>query len=194
MPRSGRLRGFIQEYNESEKTDKLSFIPPFFILILEIILITHAILENNIFVIWLTLILVIISIIEIFFVSREIHEHYNRNSFDRELTIRLDDFIIEKNENNVQQIVEKFIDLHPNYDEYRNEIYHISCQIMETHKKELWEKTLELRLKKFISKNSEIPIREVIDNFIDKYPEYETDPARVYPLAAILIEKYSKNL
>jgi hypothetical protein len=65
---------------------------------------------------------------------------------------------------------------------------------METHKKELWEKTLELRLKKFISKNSEIPIREVIDNFIDKYPEYETDPARVYPLAAILIEKYCKNL
>ena len=194
MPRSVRLRSFIKEYNESEKTDKLSFIPPFFILILEIILITHAIIENNIFVIWLTLILVIISIIEILFVSREIHEHYNKNSFDRELTIRLDDFIMEKHENNVQQIVEKFIELHPNYEEYRNEIYHISCQIMETHKKEIWEKTLELKLKKFISKNSDTPIKQIIDNFIEKNPEYKSDPDKVYPLAAHFIEKYSKNL
>jgi hypothetical protein len=193
MPRTGRLRDFIKEYNESQKTDKLSFIPPFFILILEIILITHAIIENNEFVIWLTLILLIISIIEIIFVTREIHEHYQSNNFDRELTIRLDDFIIEKNEKNVQTIVEKFIDLHPNYEIYRNEIYHISCQIMETHKKELWEKTLNLRLKKFISKNPKKPVRNIIDNFVEKFPEYRKDPGRIYPIAASIIEKYSKN-
>jgi hypothetical protein len=137
MPRCGRFRRFIKEYNESQKTDKISFIPPFFILILEIILITHALIENNIFVIWLTSILVIISIIEIIFVTREIHEHYQSSNFDRELTIRLDDFIIGKNEKNVKNIVEKFIDKNPNYEKYRNEIYRISCQIMETHKKEL---------------------------------------------------------
>jgi len=193
MPRSGRLRRFIKEYNESQKTDKISFIPPFFILILEIILITHAIIENNVFVIWLTLILVIISIIEIIFVAREIHEHYQSNNFDRELTIRLDDFIIEKNEKNVQTMVEKFIDVHPNYEIYRNEIYHIACQIMETHKKELWEKTLELRLKKYVLKNSDYSMKEIMDNFMEKFPEYKKDPGRVYPLAAQMIEKYSKN-
>ena len=193
MPRTGRFRRFIKEYNESQKTDKISFIPPFFILILEIILITHAIIENNVFVIWLTLILVIISIIEIIFVAREIHEHYQSNNFDRELTIRLDDFIIEKNEKNVQTMVEKFIDVHPNYEIYRNEIYHIACQIMETHKKELWEKTLELRLKKYILKNSNYSMKEIMDNFMEKFPEYKKDPGRVYPLAAQMIEKYSKN-
>ena len=193
MPRTGRFRRFIKEYNESQKTDKISFIPPFFILILEIILITHAIIENNVFVIWLTLILVIISIIEIIFVAREIHEHYQSNNFDRELTIRLDDFIIEKNEKNVQTIVEKFIDVHPNYEIYRNEIYHIACQIMETHKKELWEKTLELRLKKYVLKNSNYSMKEIMDNFMEKFPEYNKDPGRVYPLAAQMIEKYSKN-
>ena len=193
MPRTGRFRRFIKEYNESQKTDKISFIPPFFILILEIILITHAIIENNVFVIWLTLILVIISIIEIIFVAREIHEHYQSNNFDRELTIRLDDFIIEKNEKNVQTIVEKFIDVHPNYEIYRNEIYHIACQIMETHKKELWEKTLELRLKKYVLKNSNYSMKEIMDNFMEKFPEYKKDPGRVYPLAALMIEKYSKN-
>ena len=88
MPRSGRLQRFIKEYNESQKTDKLSFIPPFFILILETILITHAIIENNVFVIWLTFVLLIISIIEIIFVGREINEHYQCSTFDRELTIR----------------------------------------------------------------------------------------------------------
>jgi hypothetical protein len=194
MPRTGRLRNFIKEFNESQKTDKLSFIPPFFILVLEIILITHAIIEKNEFVIWLTLILVIISIIEIIFVTREIHEHYQSNNFDRELTIRLDDFIIEKNEKNVQAIVEKFIDLHPNYEIYRNEIYHISCQIMETHKKELWEKTLDIRLKKFISKNPKKSVREIIENFLEKFPEYKKDPGKIYPIAATLIERYSKNL
>ncbi len=193
MPRCRRLRSFIREYNESQKTDKISFLPPFFILILEIILITHAFIENNTFVIWLTFILVIISIIEIIFVTREIHQHYQRNNFDRELTIRLDDFIIGKNEKNVQNIVEKFINLYPNYKNSRNEIYRISCQIMETHKKELWENTLEVRLKKFISINSKIPMREIIDKFIDKFPEYKKDPGRVYPLAAQIIEKYSKN-
>ncbi|MEE8565635.1 MAG: hypothetical protein V3S79_04510 [Candidatus Thermoplasmatota archaeon] len=193
MPRTGRFRRFIKEYNESQKTDKISFIPPFFILILEIILITHAIIENNVFVIWLTLILVIISIIEIIFVAREIHEHYQSNNFDRELTIRLDDFIIEKNEKNVQTIVEKFIDVHPNYKIYRNEIYHIACQIMETHKKELWEKTLELRLKKYVLKDSNYSMKEIMDNFMEKFPEYKKDPGRVYPLAAQMIEKYSKN-
>ena len=193
MPRCGRLRSFIKEYSESQKTDKLSFIPPFIILIIEIILIIVAIIENDVIVIWLTFILVIISIIEIIFVTREIHDHYQRNNFDRELTIRLDDFIIEKNERNVKNLVEKFIDLHPSYNEYRNEIYHIACQIMETHKIELWENTLEIRLKKFIKKSSNKSIREIIDQFIEKYPEYKKDPGKVYPLAAQMIDKYSKN-
>jgi hypothetical protein len=193
MPRCGRFRRFIKEYNESQKTDKISFIPPFFIFILEIILITHALIENNIFVIWLTSILLIISLIEIIFVTREIHEHYQSSNFDRELTIRLDDFIIGKNEKNVKNIVEKFIDKNPNYEQYRNEIYRISCQIMETHKKELWEKTLENRLKKFITNNINLPIREIIDNFVEKFPEYKKDPGRVYPLAAKMIQRYSKK-
>lgn len=193
MPRTGRFRRFIKEYSESQKTDKISFIPPFFILILEIILITHALVENNIFVIWLTLILLIISIIEIIFVAREIHEHYQSSNFDRELTIRLDDFIIKKNEKNVQKIVEIFINEHPNYETNRNEIYHIACQIMETHKNELWEKTLEIRLKKYVLKNSNYSMREIFDNFVDKFPEYKKDPGRVYPLVAKMIEKYTKN-
>jgi hypothetical protein len=190
MPRSQRLRNFINECNESPKLEKMSFIPPFFILALEFILITHAILNGNLFVIIITSILVIISFIEIIFVSREIHQHYKRINFDREMTIRLDDFIIEKNEKNVKKIVEEFINEHPNYITYRNEIYHVACQIMETHKEEMWERTLDTRLKKYIKKNKKEKFRTLIENFIEKYPEYKKNPGKVYPLAAQMIEKY----
>jgi hypothetical protein len=189
MPRSNRLRYFIKEYSESSRTDKLSFIPPFFILALEIILIYHAICFYDTFIILLTLTLVFISLIEIILVGKEIHEHYQRNVFDREMTIRLDDFILEKNEKNVQKIVEEFIQKNPSYITYRNEIYHIACQIMETHKEELWEKTLNSRLRKLIHNNKDYTIKEIIDKFIEKYPEYKKYPGKVYPLAAQMIER-----
>ena len=67
MPRSGRLRSFIREYEESPRLEKYSFIPPFFILALEIILIIHAIIVWEIYVIILTSILLVISIIELKF-------------------------------------------------------------------------------------------------------------------------------
>ena len=120
MPRSGRLRSFIKEYEESPRLEKMSFIPPFIILALEIILIIHATIVQEIYVVFLTTILLIISIIEIILVSLEIHEHYSKSNFDRVLTIRLDDFVMEKKEKNVKKIVSEFIDLHPEYNTHRN--------------------------------------------------------------------------
>ena len=139
MPRCGRLRNVIQEYNESPKAKKLSFVVPFLILALEIILITHSMLYQEFFVMTLTMVLLAISIIEIALVSTEMHEEYVKSNFDRILTIKLDDFITEKKEKNVKRIVTGFIEKHPEYRVKRNEIYHIICQILETHKKELTE-------------------------------------------------------
>ena len=109
MPRCGRIRSFIREYRGSPRTEKISFIPPFFILALELILLIHAISLNEIFVIFLTSILLIISTIEMVIVSYEIHEHYSKINFDKKLTIRLDDFITEKKEKNVKIIVSEFL-------------------------------------------------------------------------------------
>lgn len=133
MPRCGRIRNFIREYRESPKTEKVSFIPPFLILAIEIILIIHAFLLNEMFVIVLTFVLLIISTIEIVIVSYEIHEHYLKINFDKKLTIRLDDFITEKKEKNVKKIVTDFINLYTEYEKHRNEIYHTTCQILEAH-------------------------------------------------------------
>lgn len=193
MPRSGRLRSFIKEYSESPRVEKISFIPPFIILTIEIILIAHAIAIGESYVIMLTSILVIVSAIEIILVAGEIHDHYRKNNFGRELIIRLDDFIIDKNKKNVQRIVEQFIDIHPNYGIHRNEIYRIACQIMETHKEELWERTLDARLKICIKKSKNQNLRGIIENFVEKYPEYKRNPEKVYQLAAQMIEKYTKH-
>ena len=182
MPRSGRLRTFIREYHESPRFEKLSFIPPFLILFVESVLLVHAFTIDvpDIMVVELTMILLIISIVEIIFVSAEIHEHYQRNNFDRILTIRLDDFILENKKKNVKELVEEFIETHPKYSKHRSEIYHITCQIMETHKEEAWEKALDDKLKKIIKKRKKMNVDEILKVFIKKYPVYKKYRAKVY--------------
>ena len=124
MPRSGRLRGYIREVVASPRFEKLSFIPPFLVLIVEIILLRHALIINVTYVIELTIILLILSIIEILFVAEEIHEHYVSGVFDRVLTIRLDDFITERKTRNVKHLVEEFIGLYPIYN--NQELSHVN--------------------------------------------------------------------
>lgn len=96
MPRCGRLRSLLTEYNESPRAEKLSFVLPFLILTLELILLTHALIEKTMFVLILISILLTISIFEIILVSIEMHEEYLQKNYDKILTIKLDDFITEK--------------------------------------------------------------------------------------------------
>jgi len=180
MPRSGRLRRFISEYSESPRTRKMSFIPPFLILVVEIILIFHALSLNEMFVISLTLILLIISIIETMLVSKEIHEEYTRSNYDRILTIKLDDFITKTKEKNVKSIIEKFISEYPDYRSDRNEIYHTTCQILETHKKEKIEKKLTEDLNKYAKKNKRMNVDELVKSFVKKHPKYKNYRSEIY--------------
>ena len=193
MPRSGRLRNFIREYKECPRTERISFIPPFFILAIETILIIHAILLNEMFVIILTAILLIISTIETIIVSYEIHEHYTKINFDKKLTIRLDDFITEKKEKNVKKIVPDFIKHYPEYEKHRDEIYHTTCQILETHKEEEIEKELYGKIIKFIGKKKKLTVDNIVKSFIEKYPKYKKYRGEIYVLSAqILSDNFKK--
>ncbi len=182
MPRSGRLRTFIREYKESPKTEKFSFIPPFLILIVEAILLIHALTIDvpDIMVVELTAILLVISIIEILLVSREIHEHYTKNNFDKVLTIKLDDFITETRQKNVKKIVTDFIEENPKYNSKRNEIYHTACQILETHYEEEIEKELTKKLKRFVKQNKDLNVDEIVENFAKSYPQYKRYRSEIY--------------
>ncbi len=193
MPRSGRLRNFIREYKESPRTERISFIPPFLILTIETILIIHAILLNEIFVIFLTSILLIISTIEIVIVSYEIHEHYTKINFDKILTIRLDDFITEKKEKNVKKIVTDFIKQYSGYEKHRNEIYHTTCQILETHKKVAIEKEVENKLRKFIKKRKKANVDEIVKSFVNKYPKYINYKSGIYIKTCQIVASYNKK-
>jgi hypothetical protein len=192
MPRSGRLRNFICEYKESPRTEKISFIPPFFILALELILLIHAISLNEMFVILLTSILLIISTIEMVIVSYEIHEHYTKINFDKKLTIRLDDFITERNEKNVKIIVNDFINQYREYEKHRDDIYHTTCQILETHKEEEIEKKLTEALNKFISKKKITMVDDAVNSFIKKYPKYIKYRGEIYIISAKILAKNSR--
>ena len=63
---------------------------------------------DEFFVIVLTGFLFIVSVIEILMITREMHEHRRQTTFERELAIRLDDFIIERHMDNVSNIVADF--------------------------------------------------------------------------------------
>jgi len=191
MPRSGRLRSFIKEYKESPRFEKISFIPPFLILIVEFILIEHELTTENpdIMVIELTAILLIISIVEIVFVVQEMHQHYARSNFDRTITIRLDDFIRKNKKGNVQQLVADFTECNPEYYTHRNEIYHIACQIMQSHKDEEIEKNIDETLKSFLKKNKKKTVDDIIREYIKKYPKHKKYKIEIYEK----ICKYKKN-
>jgi len=182
MPRSGRLRTFIREYRESPRFDKLSFMPPFLILIVEGVLLAHAVTIKapDIMVVELTLILLAISIIEIIFVFGEMHEHYTQTNFDRVLTIKLDDFITECKFKNVKKIVEEFIEQNSEYRAKRNEIYHTTCQILETHEEKELDKHLTDDLSKYIKKNRKMNVDEIVASFVEKYPKYKNYRIQVY--------------
>lgn len=180
MPRSGRLRTFIREYKESPRIEKMSFFPPFLILALEVILIIHAYIVDEIYVIILTFILLVISSVEIILVSAEMHEHYISSNFNKILTIRLDDFITESNEENVKKIVADFTDQHPEYEKHRNEIYHTTCQILETHKEEAIEKEITEKLKKFMKRKKKANVDDIVKTFVDKFPKYKRHIDTVY--------------
>jgi len=182
MPRSGRMRNFIKEYKESPKFEKLSFIPPFLILIVELILLIHALSIDvpNIIVVELTTILLIISIIEIIFVTKEIHEHYLKTTSDRILTIRLDEFIMRNKKKNIKRLVEEFIEQYPTYRNIRDEVYHISCQILQTNKEEQAEQIFNQALLPFFKKNKDKNVDEILKGFIKKYPKYKKYSGEAY--------------
>lgn len=180
MPRSGRLRSFIKECKESPKVERISFLPPFLILALELILIAHAISIMETFVIILTSILVVISIIELILVSMEIHEHYQITNFDKILTIRLDDFITEKKVKNVKKIVADFLQNYPEYERHRNEIYHTTCQILETHKEEELEKEIYNKLDVFFKKMEKENVDDIVESFVSKFPKYKPYRIDIY--------------
>lgn len=180
MPRSGRLRTFIKEYRESPRTERVSFIPPFLILALEVILIAHAISIMDSYVIVLTSVLVVISVIEMILVTLEIHEHYQCANFDKVLTIKLDDFITEKKGKNVKKIITDFLDFYPEYEKHRNEIYHTTCQILETHREEAIEKEIYKKLNTLIKRKKKATVDEIVETFVKKYPKYKPYRIEIY--------------
>ena len=193
MPRSGRLRNYIKEIAESQTVEKLSFFPPFLILLVEIILLIHAFQIQVLYVIQLTIILVVLSVIEIILVMTEMHEHYKQTNFDRILTIKLDDFILDHKFKNVKVVCNKFLDEHTEYCNERNEVYHIACQILETHKEELWEHYLAKDLHRFIKSTKDSSVDDILKAFIKKYDKYKNDPAKVYQQICEILDIKKRN-
>jgi hypothetical protein len=188
MVRLGKCRGIIREIAESPSIEKLSFILPFFVIVIDILIIEHAIREHlPPYIIGLTSLLFILSLIEIAVVLDEIHEHYSKTNFQRILTIKLDDFIIKKKKRSVKRALEDFIQEHPEYTRNRHEVYHLVCSIMETHKEKIFEETLKTKLEQFIRISKKKDVDSIMKAFMRSHPEYKGHPGMVYKFACQIL-------
>lgn len=135
MVRCSRLRCFLREVAKSPFFEKLSFSLPFLVITIDIIILEHAIRIQESYIIACTLFLFFLSLFEIIIVSSELHRNYQRSNFEKILTIKLDDFIDGKKVYNIKTLIEDFLTLNPEYRTHRNDVYQITCQILETHDK-----------------------------------------------------------
>ena len=146
MARCSRTRSFLMEVVKSPFVEKLSFILPFFVITIDIIILEHAIRIQEIYIIICSLFLFFLSLFEITAVSSELHKNYQKSNFEKRLTIKLDNFIEEKKGHNIKKIVEDFIANNPKYAIYRNDVYQITCQILETRNEDTLEKIVDENL------------------------------------------------
>jgi hypothetical protein len=131
------------EVAKSPFIEKLSFILPFFVITIDIIILEHAIRIQETYIIVCSLFLFLLSLFEITAVSSELHRNYQKSNLEKRLTIKLDKFIEEKKGHNIKNIVEDFIVNNPKYAIYRNDVYQITCQILETRNEDIIEKILD---------------------------------------------------
>jgi len=131
MARYSKLRKFLTEIAGSPSIEKISLILPFIILGIDIHILQYSLFRKDFEIVLPATILLALSIIEIIVVIDEIHVTARKMNMERELTIRLEKFIFDNPKLNVKEVVNKFMEKHPEYKDLRKDIYHITCQIFQ---------------------------------------------------------------
>jgi len=131
MARYSKLRKFLTEIAGSPLIEKISLILPFIILGIDIHILQYSLFRKDFEIVLPATILLALSIIEIIVVIDEIHVTARKMNMERELTIRLEKFIFDNPKLNVKEVVNKFMEKHPEYKDLRKDIYHITCQIFQ---------------------------------------------------------------
>jgi len=143
MVRCSRTRNFLKEVAKSPFVEKMSFILPFLVIAVDIVILEHAIRIQETYIIFLTSFLFTLSLFELVFVSSELHKNYQKSIFEKTLIKKLDEFIVEKRGFNIKKIVEDFIEINPEYAAHRNDVYELTCQLLDTYEKDLVEKIID---------------------------------------------------
>ncbi|HEC72116.1 MAG TPA: hypothetical protein ENI36_00765 [Thermoplasmatales archaeon] len=131
MARYSKLRKFLTEIAGSPLVEKISLILPFIILGIDIHILQYSLFRKDFEIVLPATILLALSIVEIIVVIDEIHVTARKMNMERELTIKLEKFIFDNPKLNVKEIVNKFVEKHPEYKDLRKDIYHITCQIFQ---------------------------------------------------------------
>ncbi|MCD6468750.1 MAG: hypothetical protein J7L32_05535 [Thermoplasmata archaeon] len=135
MPRYRWLKKRLKEISESTSVEKTLLILPFFILFLDLYLLTHAVYIRDIYVIIPALILFIFSLAEIIVAFDEMHERTVENILDRRLASKVRSIIRESNEKlTVKNVMRNSLEKYPELEKHKKRLYHLVCQILPEYK------------------------------------------------------------
>lgn len=193
MLRLSRIHQNISNICTEERFEQISIILPLIILIVEIVLIVHALDIQEAYVIALTTFLLVVSIIELILVTKEVTDQKSKRNFDSTLTIRLDDFINKTKNSNVKDIMNTFIEKYPIYRNHRVDIYKLCCKILQTHQDELVEIKYNKKIIQFLNKTDKKHLSEIVEEFIFENPEYEGYALDIYEKISQILHKKEKK-
>ena len=128
------IRNLFTEMLKASRLEKMALIIPFIVLIFDAEIFYFAWLykEKNIMI--ASGFVLFLSILEIFAVMKEIHEHVSRFRRREILEEKIRKIMKGMERPTVRKIVDKFMALHPN--EYSiKEVYHIACNLMDELRK-----------------------------------------------------------
>jgi len=104
------------------------------VITIDIILIEHAIRINEHYIMFFTMILFFLSLIEIIVIIKDISGHHKKDTLEKTITADLDKFMSKRQAENVKILVEDFIKNHPQYNKHIGKVYHIACHAIEDKK------------------------------------------------------------
>ncbi len=131
MVRFRWLRNRLKELSQSTFIERILLVFPFFILVLDLYMLHHALGVGDCKIIIPAILLFIFSVAEIIVAFDEIHEHILNTLSDKKISRKVKSVIKDSKHNmTVKKAMELSLEKYPELKKYRRKLYHVICQVL----------------------------------------------------------------
>ncbi len=131
MVRFRWLRNRLKELSQSTFIERVLLVFPFFILVLDLYMLHHAMSIGDQKIIVPATLLFIFSVMEIIVAFDEIHEHVIETLSDKKISKKVRSVVKGSKHNmTVKRAMELSLEKYPELRKYRRKLYHVICQVL----------------------------------------------------------------